>query len=263
MVTNNVIKSDLDKLYDIVQNTLILAPKELVIATLKEFFSKDTYYRYSTDLFGFSNTIDITDVDQEAGLNDNITTRLHIAEAFRYDITFYPAIIVRHGGSSSVPISFNREKSCVIWEKIEISDGYNSVFYNRPKAYLFAGAWNGTINIDIYTKSLRSRDDLADRVAILFTDIANDALIKSGVFVSKVSVSSPSEDMDRANRLFKQTVTLDIRSEWRREIPIANLVDSIMFSIDFGRLDVPDAPIAPNLSIKTELTLTEFLITLL
>ena len=61
----------------------------------------------------------------------------------------------------------------------------------------------------------------------------------------------------RNDHTFTQTITLSIRSEWRRNIKISNVIDIINFSIEFGRL--PNGPIAPNLTIHTELTLMELL----
>ena len=50
-----------------------------------------------------------------------------------------------------------------------------------------------------------------------------------------------------------QTITLDIRSEWKREIPIGNILEVVNFVVEFGRLDEPNAPVAQNLSIATQL----------
>ena len=141
MVSNNIIRSDLPKIHHIVQNTMIMYPKEMVIATLRDFFSRDSWYHFATDVYGFPQTPDHTDLDRNAGLNDNLTTRVFIGEAFRYDIVYYPAIIVRSGGSNYVPISMNRESGSVQWEYITYEDGYGNLkSYKVPKFFIFAGA---------------------------------------------------------------------------------------------------------------------------
>ena len=47
MSTNNFFKSDLFGLYNVVQASMLVYPKEVIIASLRDFFSKDSYYHYS------------------------------------------------------------------------------------------------------------------------------------------------------------------------------------------------------------------------
>lgn len=261
MATNNLFKSDLPFLHHVVQNTMIVAPKEIILATLRDYFSKDTYYHYVQDNWGFANTVDQTDLPLGSGLNDKVTTRVFIGENYRYDGIFYPAILIKHGGGRSVPISFNREDSVVDWEVRGYEDGYgNTTFFKTPKSFVFAGAWEGSIIIDVLTRSLRSRDDLVSEVMMCFTDIAIKNLEKAGVAVKQnPSWSATSEQDDRNDKLFRQTITLEIRTEWRREIPISNIVEVINFSVEFGNLSSPNAPIAQNLTINTNITLLDIM----
>jgi len=260
MVSNNIIRSDLPRIHNIVQNAMIMHPKEMVIATLRDFFSRDSWYHFATDVFGFPETPDHTDLDRTAGLNDNLTTRVFIGEAFRYDIVYYPAIIVRFGGSNYVPISMNRETGSVQWDYVVYEDGYgNSKAYKVPKFFIFAGAWEGSISVDVLARDLRARDDLTELVSLLFTDIAFNDLQKEGIVIKGVSISSPSETLDRTDMLFKQTITLQIRSEWRRMIPIGNIIEIINMIVEFGRVDVPNYQDALNLRIKTNMNLTEII----
>lgn len=261
MVTNNLFKSDLPFLHHVVQNTMISAPKEILIATIKDHFSKDTYYHYSKDPWGFPNTVDHTDLPLGSGLHDDITTRVFIGEYFRKDGIFYPAILIKNGGGRSVPISFNREDSTVAWEIIPVQDGYgNLTFFRRPKNFVFAGAWEGTISIDIMTRSLESRDELMEAAMMCLNDITYKSLEKAGVAIKpNSSWSATSEQDDRNDKLFRQTITLEIRTEWRREIPIGNIVEVINFSVEFGRLDIPNAPVAQNLTINTNVTLLDIM----
>jgi hypothetical protein len=63
---------------------------------------------------------------------------------------------------------------------------------------------------------------------------------------------------DRNDHIFKQTITLQIRNEWRREIKINNIIDIINFSVQFGG-STPEQPIATNLTINIQETLTQML----
>ena len=47
MTTSNVVKSDLYKLHNIVQNSAIVYPKELILSTLKEYFSEELNSKYN------------------------------------------------------------------------------------------------------------------------------------------------------------------------------------------------------------------------
>lgn len=239
---------------------MIVFPKEIVIATLRNFFKQDSFYHYSSDAFGFANTPDSTDLPVDAGLHDEVTTRLFIGEQYRQDVVFYPALIVKHGGANYVPISMNRERDSVQYEPRVYQDGYGNIkTFNNPASFIFAGAWEGSINIDIYSRSLRARDDLAQLVSILFADLEFRNLEKAGLVIKGVSAGGGNESDDRNDKLFRQTITLNVRSEWRRLIPIGNVIEILNFALDFGRLDVPNTPAAPNIAIKTTYTLIEAL----
>jgi hypothetical protein len=239
---------------------MTLYPKELIIATIRDFFSQDTYYSYRKDPFGFPETPDHTDLPQEAGINDSITTRLFVGEANRFDVVFFPCILVRNGGLASVPISINREAASVQWDYITFEDGYGNIKkFKSPQHLIFAGAWEGSINIDIKAKDIRTRDELVDLVSLLFVDLKYDDLVKSGLLVKGVSSQSPSESDDGNNKLFTQSISLQIRSEWRRHIPILNIIEIINTSIEFGRTDDPNYNISDNFSIKTNQSLLDVL----
>lgn len=263
MVTNNFYLSSLPSIHHIVQNSMVLYPKELVIATLRNFFSNDDEYHYVHDHWGYPQTPSQLNLPQGAGLHDNSTTRLFIAEAFVFDKIYTPSLIVRHGGATSVPVSFNMESETVHWGDMVFQDGYGNVkTFKTPKFFAFQGGWEGSINIDVIARDLRSRDDLVDLVSLLFVNIAFQDLEKAGLVVKSggVSAGAPFEIDDRNDKLFKQTVTLQIRTQWDRFIPIGNVIDFLNFAIQFQKLDPPPpGPVARNLTINTELNLLEIL----
>src|SRR5271169_3906731 len=101
MSSNNFFKSDLYGIYNIVQASMIVYPKEIIISTLRDFFSHDSYYHYSRDQWGFANTTDHTDLPPGADFptqfnrygatqSTGVPTRLFIGENYRYDGIFYP-----------------------------------------------------------------------------------------------------------------------------------------------------------------------------
>jgi len=270
--SNNFSKSDLFALHHIVQSSMIVYPKEIIIATLRDFFSKDSYYHYSKDQWGFPNTTDHTDLppgadlptqfDVHGGANqEGLSTRLFIGENWRFDGIYYPAILVKNGGSRYVPISINRDEGGVEYDATIFEDGYgNQTQVLRPAFFYTAGAWEGQVIIDVMTRSLRSRDELTELVAMCFTDIVFNSLYDVGLIVKPIQIGGASESDDRNDKLFRQTLTLDIRTEWRREIPVGSLVDAILFTVNFQNLAQPDKPASANLAINTEVNLTDMLL---
>jgi len=258
MVTSNIFKSDLNKIYGLVQSSMITYPKELVITLLRDYFSHDTYYHYTKDVWGFPNTVDHTDLPLGSGMNDNLTTRLFIGENYRYDGIFYPAIFVKNNGARYVPISINREAGSYEMEYRIYEDGYgNTTYIPNPKNFLFKGVWEGTLSIDIYARDMRARDDLAELVGMFFADVGFDYLYRAGLIVKPPQIGSPSESDDRNDKLYRLTITLEVRSEWVRKIPIDNILNSIMFSIEFANLSAQNPVVAQNLTINTEISLLD------
>jgi len=252
MSTNNLFKSDLNSIYNIIQSSMIVYPKEIIIATLRDYFSKDSYYHFVKDQWGFANTTDHTDIPLDAGLYDDTTTRLFIGENYRQDGIFYPAILVKNNGSRSIPISINREKGSVKYSQIiyEDSCGHQTLVRN-PKSLVTAGAWEGQIIVEVQTRSLRARDDLVELIAMCFTEINFETLVDIGLIIKPIQIGAPSEIDDRNDKLFKQSLTLDIRTEWRREIPISTIIDAITFTISFQDILHNQSP-AHNITVNTE-----------
>lgn len=267
MSTNNFFKSNLNNIHNIVQSSMLVYPKERIISILRSYFSECDYYTYSMNQWGFANTTDHTGLPLGSDMLPNaygstsdtssyLPTRLFIGENYRYDSIFYPAILVKSGGGRYVPISLNREQGTIKYQDIIYEDGYgNNVLVKKPCSFITAGAWEGSIVIDIVARSLRARDDLIELTAMCFTDIHFDTLFDAGLIVKPLQYSSTTETEDRNDKLFKQNITLDIRTEWRREVPISNIVDNILFSVQFENLSNENAVPAANLTINSEISL--------
>ena len=272
MANSNLFKSDLFEIHNVIQSSMIVYPKEILIATLRDFFSKDSYYHYSTDKFGFANTTDHTNLplgadlpsrhpDSTAQPSDLLSTRVFIGENYRFNGLFYPAILVKHSGTKYVPISINREKESIKYEDIVYEDGYgHSTVVSRPSAYITAGAWEGSITIDVLSRSLRARDELTELIMILLSEIAVDYLYQVGLIVKPPHAGAPSETEDRNDKLFRQSITIEIRSEYRREVPINSIINAIMFAVSFQNSEDPNSVESGNLTINTEVNLLDSLI---
>lgn len=258
--TGNIVRTDLYQIYNVVQNTLMSYPKELIIGMLREEFSKDSYYKYTCDEWGYPKVPDHTDLPLGAGYNDDSTTRIFIGEAFRFDAIYYPAVLVKMTSAKSVPIGFNRNKEVVEYEKQLVIDGYgNEKEYFIPKYIDLAGAWEGTISIDIISRDSFDRDNLVGVIMLLFTDIRFESLRKAGILVKsgQPSMGGISESEDRQqDKLYKATISVDIRTEWRRLIPIDGVIERINICVDFGvigSMDVTD----PNLMINQTISILD------
>ncbi len=252
-------RTDLNKIHNIVQNNFISYTKDIIISTLKEFFAKDSYYHYVYDEWGFAKVNDHTDQNINAGIHDDLTTRIYIGELSRFNVIHYPSIIVSSTGARHVPISINRDQGRVDYQTTTFIDGLgNEKKIQVPYAFILSGAWEGSITIDVYCRGVREKDDLLELISILFIDLAWNDLYRAGVAVKQdVQVGSLGITEDRNDRLYKQSVTLNVRTEWRKEILVQSTLDTINFCVDFGNLAVDPPEFAPNLEISESIDLLD------
>ena len=251
--------TDLYKINHIVQSSFIRYPKDLIISMLKEFFEKDSYYHYVRDEYGFAKVNSHVDQDISAGIGNDLTTRVFIGEKNRFAVIHYPSILVSFSSSKHTPISMSRDVARVDYSTAQYIDGYgNSKNIQVPYAFILSGAWEGSISIDVFAKSLRERDDLVELIALLFTDLVWSDCYRAGVAIKQnISVGSPGESDDRNGKLYKQSLSLEIRTEWRREIPVLNTLDIINLCVDFGHINTNPPEIAPNLTVNQNLNLLD------
>lgn len=252
--------TDLYNIYSVVQNTMIRYPKDLIIASLREFFSQDSKYHFVHDEWGYPKTPDHTGLPLTAGLYDDVTTRVFIGENNRYDIIYYPAVLVSAGSFKYVPISLNRDQYNLEFEFREFVDGYGHRAWTAvPSKFVGNGAWEGNLTIEVQSRGIREIDDLVELISIYLTDLNWNNLSRVGVSIKpNLSIGSVSSAEDRNDKLFKRSITVDIRGEWRTEIPVRNIIDVINFCVEFGHFR-PDGSsvIAPNIQINTNVDLPE------
>lgn len=262
MATAFLNNTDLYRIYNVIQNSFIRYPKDLVIGNLKEFFAKDSLYHFVRDSFGFPKVVNHLNLPPEAGLNDDLCTRVYIGETYKADVIYYPSILVKFQSAKSVPISMNRETGRVDYDTVKYTDGYsNTSLIQVPSRFVLAGSWEGSLSIEVSSRGIRERDDIIELIAIFLADLHYDEFQKSGLAIrpNSISVSSPSEMPDRNNQLFRQSITFDFRTEWKKEIPVLNIIDQINFCVDIGNLQSTTPLIAPNLTISTNLDLLTIL----
>jgi hypothetical protein len=263
MTTANYFKSDLPGIFNIVQNTMIRYPKDLVIDLLRQYFAQDTYYRYVADEFGFPKIRKQNNLALDAGMNDDLTTRINISDAFPKEDVFYPCIIVKNSSVKSFNLSAPREDGSIITETVLYEDGYgNQKLVRVPTYHALHGRWDGSMTIDILTEDLNSRDELVELVMIAITDIYFRDMEEAGLVIKQPSAGSPSETDNRKDKIYKQTISFEYMGEWRREIPVDNIIERIVFSVEFKNLDDPNALPAPNLTIVTDINVIDSILDL-
>ena len=260
--TGNLERSDLLQLYNVVQCTLMAYPKEIIIGLLRDEFSKDSFYRHVSDQYGFSKVVDLTNESLDAGYHNDDSTRIYIGQAFHFDGVFYPCLLVKQTSAKSVPISMSRNRDVVVWEKQLVVDGYgNTKEYFTPKFLEFAGAFDGTITIDVLARDILARDNLINILMLMFADIRFETLRKAGILVKsgQPSMGGVSEGDDRnKNKIYKATVSIDIRTEWRRLIPVDGVVEQVNLCVDFGLTTETSMP-NPNMQINSTMSLLDLI----
>ncbi len=255
--TGGFFSSDVYKLYNVVQNTQILYSKELLISTLREYFAQDTRYHYVRDEWGFPKTPDHTDLPPNAGWDNDATTRIYIGQEHRFDVKFLPAVLVRHTSSAYVPISINQNQECVEYGYQLFIDGYGNKHALRvPVNYVFAGAWDLGFDIDVITEGPQDRSTIVEAVSMHLQSNVRNQLTYDGLFIKNLRTSGESQELYQNDNLYKQTISLECRGEYKREIPISNIVEIITACIEIGYIDRDVWIPAQNMTIQFELDLT-------
>lgn len=252
--TGMFVFSDVYSLDNITRHVGIVHGRNLIVDTLKEVFARDREYHYVSDIFGYPKTPDHTNLELDAGIEDDETTRIFIGTSYRYEQAYLPAISVRQTSSTYRPISFNQNKWNLEFSRQRTEDGYGNVdWISVPSRYTFAGAWDQSFEIKVVSNSQEDTAAIADIVMISLQNTYRDILERNGLFVKQISAGGENaESINSNDPVFSIAITANTYSEWRREIPVANLVERIQvcFEIDLGGKD--DVP-ATGLAIKYDI----------
>lgn len=242
-ITGYISFSDIPILDNITQNVGMVAGRNLLIDVLRECFRRDREFHWVPDPWGFNKTPNHTGLPLDAGVNDDDTTRLYIGGTHRYDISYLPSIVIKQTGSSYRPVSFNQNKWELEYTDQQLVDGYGNVTYaRRPSAYHFVGLWESTYEVRITSRSLVDTSEIADNVMLALQSTFHQTLQQNGLFIRSVSSSGEQVEAYGSNDpLFTVSITLNTMSEWRRTIPVSNLVERIQvcFMLDLVDSDPP------------------------
>ena len=221
----------------IIQQVCIVQPKNLIIDTLRRRFEKDNIYTYRKDEFGFPITPDLTGGD----IDSLDTTKIIISDVFRYDVKFYPAVIVKTGGGSYKPISLN-QNGTFKYRKDFVENNYGKIIQIKtPTHRVYAGMWDMSFDITIYSESHTELEEITEIIAAEVQYVSWNELRANGLFIQGTSISSENTEPYANDYIYSHTITLKTMTEWRAEIPIDNIIEKIVFYFDSTK-----TPILPN-----------------
>lgn len=236
MATSHRVYSDLFDVANYVQQTCVSAGKNLLIDALREYFRQDTFYRFTTDAFGFPLTPDLTELPPD--IQEERTTRIYIGDVYRFDKRFWPAIVVRHSSGKYRPVSFNQNQTSK-YRLDMVLDGYgNRSFVRVPTHRVVAGAWDQSFEVQIASESTMDREELTDIVSSFLIGTARQELYEGGLFIRSVSMGAEREEDWGNEKVYIQSINIEAYSEWRREIPIDSIVEGLNFCFSYGLLGV-------------------------
>lgn len=231
----------------IIQQVCMTQPRNLIIDVLRMHFSRDNSFTYRADEYGFPLTRDMTGLD----IDSELTTKIMITDAYRYEVKFHPSIIVKSNGGNYKPISFNQNGTYKYRKHIVENAFGQKTEVKIPTHRVYAGAWELNYTIEIYSESHSELEELVDIVAMIFQYVSWNELRANGVIVKNISIGSENAEAYANDYVYSQTITLPIRSEWRVEIPVEDLVEKIVFYFDSVRTPISgSAPVQSNIALK-------------
>lgn len=232
MATGHRVYSNLFQLSDFVKQTAVSQGKNLLIDALREYFRQDTFYRYSTDAFGFPLTPDLTEMPPD--IQEERTTRIYIGDVFRFDQRYLPAIVVKYSSGRTYHVSFNQNQT-IKYRMDLVVDGYgNRSYIHVPTHQVIAGAWEQTFELKIASESIQDREELSDIVSSFLIGKVRQELYEAGLFIKNVSIGNESEEVWGNDPIYTHVITIETFSEWRRQIPIQDLLEVISMCFNYG-----------------------------
>jgi hypothetical protein len=220
---------------NIIQQTAIVAPKSLIIDGLRGVFSKDNIFTYRTDEFGYPLTIDLTgkEIDSED------TTKILISDAYRYEMKFFPAIIIKSNGGTYKPLSFNQNMTYK-YRRDLVTDEYGATrTVSTPTHRVYTGLWDMNFDIGIYSESYSELEELVDIVSIALQYTLWNELRENGLFIKRLTISGESAEPYANDYIYSQNISINTHSEWRAEIPLDNVIEKLVFFFDSVMHPIP------------------------
>ena len=150
------------------------------------------------------------------------------------DKRYLPSITVRQSSGNYYAISFNQNETTKYRVDL-VLDGYGGrSLIKVPTHTVYAGGWNQSFQIMIAAESTPDREELSDIVSSFLIGVTRIPTQDAGLFIKNVSFSGESEEDWANEKIYIQTINVDTFSEWRREVPINSIVDTINFCFDIG-----------------------------
>lgn len=213
---------------NIIQQVCITQPKNLIIDSLRSRFAKDNVFTYRTDDYGFPLTPDLTGVSTDSSL----TTQILISDSFRYDVKFYPNIVIKSGGGSYKPLSFN-QNGTIKYRKDYYDDSFGiRRFLNTPTHRVYAGMWDMNFEVIISTEDTPTLQRLVDIVSLELQYGSWNKLRENGLFIKSLNISSEAQEPYANDYVYSTTISISTYSEWRVEIPLENIIEKLVFYFD-------------------------------
>nr|BDD46261.1 hypothetical protein 93 [bacterium] len=220
---------------DIIQQVCITQPKNLLIDVLRKYFSNDSIFTFRMDEFGYPLTRDLTGIE----IDSEETTQILISDIFRYEVKFYPAIIIKNSGGQYKPISFN-QNATFKYRKDRVEDAAGLISETlTPSHRVYAGAWSMNFDVSVYSESQTELEELVDIVTLLLQYVAWNELRANGLFINSLSIGAESAEPYANDYVYNQTISLTTYSEWRVEIPLDNVIEKLLFYFDSVRTPIP------------------------
>jgi len=222
--------------YHIVQQVLSSQPKNLLIDVLRSVFREDSVYTYRSDQYGYPLTPSQIGLDNDS----TETTKILISDQYRYEIKFYPGITIKNNGGSYKPLSFNQEGT-IQYRKDMVEDEFGRrTVINTPTHRIYAGYWEMSFEIGVYSESHSELEELVDIVSLILQHTHFHDLRANGLLIKSCSVGGESAEPYANDYVYSQSITINTLSEWRVEIPIDNIIEKIVFYFDSKLTPVPE-----------------------
>tara|TARA_B100000131_G_scaffold272698_1_gene273793 strand:- start:5345 stop:6151 length:807 start_codon:yes stop_codon:yes gene_type:complete len=219
----------------IVQQTAIVHPKTLLIDGLRKIFRNDSIFTYRDDEYGFPLTPDQTGID----IDSEYTTKILISDTFRYEVKFFPAIVIKANGGSYKPVSFNQNMTYKYKSQAIQNDYGATKIVSTPTHRIYAGMWDLTFEVQLYSESQSELQELVDITSIALQYALWNDLRASGLFIKSLQIGAESSEQYANDYIYSTSITIGTISEWRVEIPIQNVVEKMVFKFQPSLTPIP------------------------
>jgi len=221
--------------HNIIQNVAIVQPKNLLISAMRDIFRADSIFTYRDDKYGYPLTPNLTGMDVDSVL----TTKILISDVYRYEVKFFPAIVVKSNGGTYKPLSFNQNMTLKHREDI-IENNYGSISkIKTPTHRVYAGMWELSFDIMIYSESHSELEELTEIASMALQYSLWQDLRANGLFIKSLSIGAENAEPYANDFVYSQNITLSTLSEWRVEIPLDSIIEKLVFYFDSTRHPVP------------------------